>query len=114
MQGFDYDDIKNKYGDKAQMLLTDTDSLLYKIKAENIYEDFYKDKELFDISNYNDKHIKLMIRIIKGWSKSSKRYRRTKLIFAFLPQPQRRKTETKKTPPYYRKINRINVEFILS
>ena len=62
---------------KLKCLLTDTDSLLYKIKAENIYEDFYKDKELFDFSNYNDKHIKQMIRIIKGWSKSSKRYRRT-------------------------------------
>ena len=34
------------------MLLTDTDSLIYYIEAENVYEDFYKDKELFDFSNY--------------------------------------------------------------
>ena len=34
------------------MLLTDTDSLMYKIETENIYEDLYKDKKLFDFSNY--------------------------------------------------------------
>ena len=33
------------------MLLTDTDSLMYIIETENVYEDFYKDKELFDFSN---------------------------------------------------------------
>ena len=34
------------------MLLTDTDSLTYKIEAENVYEDFYKDKTLFHFSSY--------------------------------------------------------------
>ena len=34
------------------MLLIDTDSLMYKIEAENVYEDFRKDEELFDFSNY--------------------------------------------------------------
>ena len=34
------------------MLLTDTDTLMYKIKADNIHEDFYKNKELFGFSNY--------------------------------------------------------------
>ena len=34
------------------MLLTDTDSFIYKIEAENVYENFYKDKTLFDFSNY--------------------------------------------------------------
>lgn len=34
------------------MLLTDTDTLMYKIKADNIHEDFYKNKELFDFNNY--------------------------------------------------------------
>ena len=32
-------------------MLTDTDRLTYKIEAGNVYKDFYKDKELFDISN---------------------------------------------------------------
>ena len=39
------------------MLLTDTDSLICKIEAENVYENFYKDKTLLDFSNYS-KHSK--------------------------------------------------------
>ena len=50
MQAFRY---KNKYGDKDKMLLTDTDSPTYKTEAENIHEDFYKDKESFDFINYS-------------------------------------------------------------
>ena len=45
MKKFRYIYIINKYGNKAEMLLTYTDSLLCESKAENVYEDFYKDKE---------------------------------------------------------------------
>ena len=38
MQDFQYSYIKSKHGDKAEMLLTDTDSLTYKVEAENVYE----------------------------------------------------------------------------
>ena len=38
MQDLQYNDIKNKYSDKSEMLLMDTDSLMYKIEAENAYE----------------------------------------------------------------------------
>ena len=31
-------------------MLTDTDSLMYKIEVENVYEDFYKDEELFSFT----------------------------------------------------------------
>ena len=34
------------------LLFTDTDSLTYEVKSEDVYEDFYKDKHLFDLSNY--------------------------------------------------------------
>ena len=45
-----YDYIKNKYGNKSQLLFTDTDSLISQIKIEDVFEDFSKDKEMFDFS----------------------------------------------------------------
>ena len=32
------------------MLLTDIDSVMYKIEVENVNEDFYKDEELFSFT----------------------------------------------------------------
>ena len=37
----------------AELLFTDTDSLTYEIKSENVYEEFFKWKNLFDFSNYS-------------------------------------------------------------
>ena len=34
------------------MLFTDTDSLTYEIKLEDVYEEFVKHKQLFEFSNY--------------------------------------------------------------
>ena len=36
----------------AELLFTDTDSLTYDIKSENVYKDFFKWKDLFDFTNY--------------------------------------------------------------
>ena len=36
----------------AELLFTETDSLTYEIKSENVYEEFFKWKDLFDFSNY--------------------------------------------------------------
>ena len=47
---FHYKYIKSKYD--AKLLFTDTDSLVYEIKTEDAYEDFYQDKNLFDYSDY--------------------------------------------------------------
>ena len=33
-------------------MLTDTDSLVYEIKTEDAYKDFYEDNNLFDFSDY--------------------------------------------------------------
>ena len=52
---FHYDYIKNKYGNNGQPLFTGTDSLIYEIKTEDIYEDFSNDKEMFDFKNYSAK-----------------------------------------------------------
>ena len=35
------------------MLFTDTDSVTYEIKSKNVYEEFFKWKDLFDFSNYS-------------------------------------------------------------
>ena len=40
MYEFHYDYIKNKYNNKSKLLFTDTDSLMYEIKAKDGYEDF--------------------------------------------------------------------------
>ena len=34
-------------------MFTDTDSLTYEIKSENVYEEFFNWKDLFDFSNYS-------------------------------------------------------------
>ena len=47
---FNYNFIKKNFD--AELLLTDTDTLTYEIKSENVYEDFFKQKDLFDFSNY--------------------------------------------------------------
>ena len=36
-------------------MVTNTDSLMYEIKTEDVYEDFSNDKEMFDFSNYSTK-----------------------------------------------------------
>ena len=50
MYEFHYNSIKNNFS--AELLLTDTDSLAYEIKSENVYKKFFKRKDLFDFSNY--------------------------------------------------------------
>ena len=55
MYEFHYDYIKNKYNDKSKLLFTETDSVMYEIKTEYVYEGFSRNKEIFDFSNYSTK-----------------------------------------------------------
>ena len=50
MYDFHYNFIKKNFD--AKLLFTDADSLTYEIKSESIYEEFFKWKDLFDLSNY--------------------------------------------------------------
>ena len=50
MYEFHYDYIKNQYGNNSRLLFTRTDSLMYEIKTEDVYEDFSKGKEMFNFS----------------------------------------------------------------
>ena len=47
---FHYKYIKNKFD--AKLLFSNTGSLVYEIKTEDVYEDFYLVKDLFDLSDH--------------------------------------------------------------
>ena len=47
---FRYKYSKSKYN--TNLLFTDTYSLVYEIETEDVYDDFYPDKNLFDFSDY--------------------------------------------------------------
>ena len=57
MYDFHYNYIKLMYGDKAKLLFTDTDSLMYEIETEDFYKDISGDViNRFDTSDYPDNH----------------------------------------------------------
>ena len=57
MFDFHYNYMKQKYGDKAKLLFTDTDSLMYEIETSDFYKDISGDVEnKFDTSNYPSNH----------------------------------------------------------
>ena len=57
MFDFHYNYVKEKYKDKAELLFTDTDSLLYQIKTDDFYKDISHDIETkFDTSDYPPDH----------------------------------------------------------
>ena len=58
MFDFHYNYIKSKYADKAKLLFTDTDSLMYQIETEDFYKDITEDvKDRFDTSDYPENHL---------------------------------------------------------
>ena len=55
MYEFWYGYINPKYGDRAKLCYTDTDSFVIYVKAEHFFEDVSNDVERwFDTSNYNE------------------------------------------------------------
>jgi hypothetical protein len=54
---FHYNYIKKKYGDRAKLLFTDTDSLAYEIKTDDFFADIAPDvRSRFDTSEYASDH----------------------------------------------------------
>ena len=53
MYDFHYNFIKAKYGERARLLFTDTDSLCYHIITDDVYEDLFEYRDMFDNSKYN-------------------------------------------------------------
>ena len=57
MYNFHYNYIKQKYGEKAKLLFTDTDSLTYYIETKDFYKDISPDvRDKFDTSNFPKNH----------------------------------------------------------
>ena len=50
---FDY--IKSKYDNESKLLFTDTNSLMYEIKTEDVYKDFSSEKEMSGFIDYSTK-----------------------------------------------------------
>ena len=49
--------LRKKYGEKAKLLFTDTDSLMYEIETEDFFKDIFPDVEKwYDTSNYPKDH----------------------------------------------------------
>ena len=58
MYEFHYNYIKKKYGDRAKLLFTDTDSLAYEIATEDCYKGISGDiEDKFEASNYTENHV---------------------------------------------------------
>ena len=57
MYEFLYDYIKDKDGNNSRLSFIDTDSLMYQIKAEDVYKDIVlsNDEEIFDFTNCSTK-----------------------------------------------------------
>lgn len=56
MYDFHYNKIKKRYGSNATLLMTDTDSLVYNIKTEDVYKDMGEMSAVFDTSDYPKEH----------------------------------------------------------
>ena len=48
MYEFYYKCIETKYDNSAKFLFTDTDSLVHGVGRNDVYEDFYENKDFFD------------------------------------------------------------------
>jgi hypothetical protein len=53
---FHYDKIRSIYGQKAKLLMTDTDSLVYHIETPDVYADLLQDLDAYDTSDYPTNH----------------------------------------------------------
>jgi len=56
MYKFYYGYLKAKYGERCQLLLTDTDSLCCHIETDDLYRNMASDMDLYDTSNFDKAH----------------------------------------------------------
>ena len=56
MFAFHYEKMRPKYGDRAKLLMTDTDSLVYFIQTDDVFVDMMEDLDSYDTSDYPRDH----------------------------------------------------------
>ena len=56
MYDFWYNRLRAHYGDKASLLYTDTDSLLFQVQTEDVYNDMRESEKEYDFSGYPKDH----------------------------------------------------------
>ncbi|XP_071138725.1 uncharacterized protein [Mytilus edulis] len=57
MYDFHYKHMKTLYGGKIRLCFTDTDSFLYHIQTEDMYDDMMEYQDMFDTSEYDEAHM---------------------------------------------------------
>ena len=67
MYKFHCDYSNNKYDNKSKLLSTDTNSLMYEIRTEDVSEDFSSNKEIFDLVIIRPSQNTMMIQTISQW-----------------------------------------------
>lgn len=56
MYDFYYNTLKRQYGERCELIYTDTDSLLLKIQTDDAYKNIEGNKHLYDTSDYPKDH----------------------------------------------------------
>ena len=56
MYDFYYNELKKQYGDRCEVLYTDTDSLLLNIQTEDVYQDMAQNIDWYDTSDFPQDH----------------------------------------------------------
>ena len=72
MYNFYYNIMKARYGDKVELVYTDTDSLILLIETEDIYKDMAEMYEHFNFSDYPPNH-ELVKSLLEGAYKRNKK-----------------------------------------
>lgn len=65
LYNFHYSVMKKYYGNKIKLCYTDTDSLLYFIKTEDVFDDIKRNIQYFDTSNFEPNNVYNMPRLNK-------------------------------------------------
>ena len=65
MYDFHYNYMRQMYNDNCRLLYTDTDSLIYSIRCQDIYEDIKMNIQFFDTSDYPEDNIYQIPRVNK-------------------------------------------------